>query len=123
MENRTATILFFLLDGYNEITSEIAKNNLILEIKEMKRLFPAARFLITSRNNLSECFSTGGELPFFCKQVNPLQDTHIELFLKRQFGNQKAEQEWHQLPPQNSLIFSAVRWLLLCTPTPYRMTL
>lgn len=97
MKTEQQSILFFLLDGYNEITSEIAKNNLILEIKAMKRLFPAARFLITSRNNLSECFSTGRELPFFCKQVNPLQDTHIKLFLKRQFGKQKAEQEWRQL--------------------------
>lgn len=97
MKTESQQILFFLLDGYNEITSETAKNNLILEIKEMKRRFPAVRFLITSRNNLSDCFSTGGELPFFCKRVNPLQDTQIKTFLERQFGEQKAEQEWQQL--------------------------
>lgn len=97
MKTEPQRILFFLLDGYNEITSETAKNNLILEIKEMKRSFPAVRFLITSRNNLSDCFSTGGELPFFCKRVNPLKDTQIKLFLERQFGKQKAEQEWQQL--------------------------
>lgn len=71
LQAESDVFLFFLLDGYNEISSETAKNQLLLEIKEMKRKYPAIRFLITSRNNLADCFSTGGELPFLCKRVNP----------------------------------------------------
>ena len=103
LQAESDVFLFFLLDGYNEISSEIAKNQLLLEIKEMKRKYPAIRFLITSRNNLADCFSTGGELPFLCKRVNPLQDTQIQDFFKQLFGTERAEQEWQTLTHSNCM--------------------
>lgn len=103
LQAESDVFLFFLLDGYNEISSEIAKNQLLLEIKEMKRKYPAIRFLITSRNNLADCFSTGGELPFLCKRVNPLQDTQIQDFFKQLFGTERAEQEWQALTHSNCM--------------------
>lgn len=99
LQAESDVFLFFLLDGY----SEIAKNQLLLEIKEMKRKYPAIRFLITSRNNLADCFSTGGELPFLCKRVNPLQDTQIQDFFKQLFGTERAEQEWQTLTHSNCM--------------------
>ena len=69
----------------------------------MKRNYPAIRFLITSRNNLADCFSTGGELPFLCKRVNPLQDTQIQDFFKQLFGTERAEQEWQTLTHSNCM--------------------
>lgn len=69
----------------------------------MKRKYPAIRFLITSRNNLADCFSTGGELPFLCKRVNPLQDTQIQDFFKQLFGTERAEQEWQTLTHSNCM--------------------
>lgn len=103
LQAESDVFLFFLLDGYNEISSETAKNQLLLEIKEMKRKYPAIRFLITSRNNLADCFSTGGELPFLCKRVNPLQDTQIQDFFKQLFGTERAEQEWQTLTHSNCM--------------------
>ena len=103
LQAESDVFLFFLLDGYNEISSEIAKNKLLLEIKEMKRKYPAIRFLITSRNNLADCFSTGGELPFLCKRVNPLQDAQIQDFFKQLFGTERAEQEWQTLTHSNCM--------------------
>ena len=103
LQAESDVFLFFLLDGYNEISSETAKNKLLLEIKEMKRKYPAIRFLITSRNNLADCFSTGGELPFLCKRVNPLQDTQIQDFFKQLFGTERAEQEWQTLTHSNCM--------------------
>ena len=103
LQAESDVFLFFLLDGYNEISSETAKNQLLLEIKEMKRKYPAIRFLITSRNNLAVCFSTGGELPFLCKRVNPLQDTQIQDFFKQLFGTERAEQEWQTLTHSNCM--------------------
>ena len=103
LQAESDVFLFFLLDGYNEISSEIAKNKLLLEIKEMKRKYPAIRFLITSRNNLADCFSTGGELPFLCKRVNPLQDTQIQDFFKQLFGTERTEQEWQTLTHSNCM--------------------
>ena len=85
------------------LQTETAKNQLLLEIKEMKRNYPAIRFLITSRNNLADCFSTGGELPFLCKRVNPLQDTQIQDFFKQLFGTERAEQEWQTLTHSNCM--------------------
>lgn len=101
LQTKSDVFFFFLLDGYNEISSETAKNQLILEIKEMKRQYPAIRFLIASRNNLADCFSTGGELPFLCKRVNPLQDAQIQHFLKQLLGAEQAEQEWLTLTHSN----------------------
>lgn len=103
LQAESDVFLFFLLDGYNEISSETAKNQLLLEIKEMKRKYPAIRFLITSRNNLADCFSTGGELPFLCKRVNPLQDTQIQDFFKQLFGTERTEQEWQTLTHSNCM--------------------
>ena len=103
LQTESDVYFFFLLDGYNEISSETAKNQLLLEIKEMKRNYPAIRFLITSRNNLADCFSTGGELPFLCKRVNPLQDTQIQDFFKQLFGTERAEQEWQTLTHSNCM--------------------
>lgn len=103
LQTESDVYFFFLLDGYNEISSETAKNQLLLEIKEMKRNYPAIRFLITSRNNLADCFSTGGELPFLCKRVNPLQDAQIQDFFKQLFGTERAEQEWQTLTHSNCM--------------------
>ena len=75
------TTVLFLLDGYNEITLSESKMNIISEIKELNRDFKSVSFIITSRNDISECFSTGGSLPFQCKRVNPLNDESIKEYL------------------------------------------
>ena len=55
--------------------------NIISEIKELNRDFKSVSFIITSRNDISECFSTGGSLPFQCKRVNSLNDESIKEYL------------------------------------------
>lgn len=81
LRNVKETTVLFLLDGYNEITLSESKMNIISEIKELNRDFKSVSFIITSRNDISECFSTGGSLPFQCKRVNPLNDESIKEYL------------------------------------------
>lgn len=82
LKNEKETLVLFLLDGYNEITLSDSKMNIISEIKELNKDYNSVRFIITSRNDISECFSTGGSLPFQCKRVNPLDDKSIKDYLE-----------------------------------------
>ena len=97
LRNVKETTVLFLLDGYNEITLSESKMNIISEIKELNRDFKSVSFIITSRNDISECFSTGGSLPFQCKRVNPLNDESIKEYLDRVLCEIDSDRLWETI--------------------------
>lgn len=69
----------FLLDGFNEITSETISSTIVGEIIGLQLEYPALRFIISSRYDISQRFTIRNpKAPFSGKRVLPLSKEVIE---------------------------------------------
>lgn len=73
------TYFLFLLDGFNEITSEEKSRAIVGEIIGLQSEYPSLRFVISSRYDISQRFTVRGlKMPFSGKKVLPLFRETIE---------------------------------------------
>ncbi len=91
LQTESDVYFFFLLDGYNEISSETAKNQLLLEIKEMKRKYPSHSLSDYQQKQSCRLLFNGWRTAVSLQASESLQDTQIQDFFKQLFGTERAE--------------------------------
>lgn len=75
-----------LLDGFNEITSTDVQNRVVGEISDLRRSYPAARFVVSSRYDFSSSFDSRGSSYFSRRELLELKDDVIIAYLIQTLG-------------------------------------
>lgn len=96
------------LDGFNEITSDDLKSEIVTEIHKFQSKYPRIRFVIASRYDLSSQFTahTSGELCFEQCNVNKLSERYIFEYIRNvlseceDYDYAKINEHLHNIDPR-----------------------